>query len=89
MKLYEITEQFKQLEKMEGLDPIALGDTIDSIKGDIAEKGKGALHHDRGDLQRRRRQGHHALRPSAQGPGRPLQEAQRPEEVEQGCPTIR
>ena len=41
MKLYELTDQFKQLEKMEGVDPIPLVDTIDSIKGDIAEKGKG------------------------------------------------
>ena len=41
MKLYEITDQFKQLEKMEGIDPEVMRDTLDSISGDVAEKGKG------------------------------------------------
>jgi len=41
MRLYELTSQFKELQNLEDIDPVALGDTIDSIKGDISEKGRG------------------------------------------------
>lgn len=38
MKLYEITEQFKQLEKMEDLDEETMLDTLESIEGEFLTK---------------------------------------------------
>lgn len=40
MKLYEITEQFKQLEKMEDLDEETILDTLESIEGEFLAKGQ-------------------------------------------------
>ncbi len=43
MKLYEITEQFKQVENLDDVSPEAIQDTLDSIVGEFEEKGVAVL----------------------------------------------
>lgn len=40
MKLYELSAQYKQLQNMDGIEPEAIADTLESIEGEIQEKAQ-------------------------------------------------
>jgi hypothetical protein len=40
MKLYELTNQFKEIERMEDLDDQTMLDTLEGIEGDFLDKGQ-------------------------------------------------
>ena len=40
MRLYELTQQFKEIERMEDLDDQTMLDTLESIEGDFLAKGQ-------------------------------------------------
>lgn len=40
MKLYELTDQYKQLQNLEDVPPEAIADTLESIEGEVEEKAQ-------------------------------------------------
>lgn len=40
MKLYELVGQFHQLRELEGMEPEAIADTLESLEGEFEEKAK-------------------------------------------------
>lgn len=43
MKLYELTEQYQQVQNLEDLPEEALADTLEGIEGEIADKAEGIM----------------------------------------------
>jgi len=43
MKLYEITKEFKEIEKLEDIPQEAIDDTLEAIKGEFQDKGLAVL----------------------------------------------
>lgn len=48
MKLYELTEQYRDLQKMEDMDPDAIADTLEAVGGEFENKAQAIVTVSRG-----------------------------------------